>query len=612
MDGPIRAERWLTIAFLSAIAVHLAVVLSLPYFVAVDGAAHLGGAAAFWDSVLRGDSIVGRYAFIQLLPATNLIPDLPAGLLVMAIGPQLAEKLLIGGLIVGLPMATAYAVRGMAPSRWWLAFLVISLSFTFTLHYGFYPFCYGVLGLVIVMGYVVRNHARWTRRSAVVLTLLLTGTYAAHVLPFAVALLFLGLVAAFGILTTKDRTPQVLASRWGPAFLAALPGIALSCYLVAVGLLDQRTDLVTDGRSTVAPASSLLVQLKGALSRLRDVLSLGLGTVTFDVREVAFTMVLAGVLGAMLLLGLRRRTRSRAPRLEDAFLAFAVVVVAAIVVLPADANFAAGGSHLSQRLAPLPVFGLLLWLAAVDVEKTPGLVARRMPWLLAAVSVTASAGLLGLRLPCYIANSQRVEAYVSVAPCLATEATMVQVNLGRVSAGRTDPLTADTGRLASLRGGWDIGNIGAALPFFALRNRPETDPYRYLVLPGGSIERIPPAIDPAGYRASTPGKVDYVLVYGRPLATSETLMSASWQSLGAQLDADYAPVATSPDSMLEVYESRADPLASAGAAARARAGNACRPAALGRGSGFESPQPHNESSKNRLSVLIASPSLSFV
>jgi hypothetical protein len=359
----------------------------------------------------------------------------------------------------------------------------------------------------------------------------------------------------------------------------------LSCYVVVVGMLDRRTDLVLDGRGAVGATYPPLEQLKYYRSLLWDVLNLSLGTVTFDEREGRLTLAFALVLFAMLLLGLRRRVRSRALRFEDAFLLFGVVVVAAIVLLPRNANFGAGGSHFSQRLAPLPVLGLLLWLAAVDLGETPGPVARRMPWLLAVVSIAASAGLLGLRLPYYIANSQRAEAYVSVAPCLATEATMIQVNLGRVHAGRTDPFLAETGRLVSLRGGWDIGNIGAALPFFPLRNRPETDPYRYLVIPGGGVERTPPTIDPAGYAARTPGTLDYVLVYGRPVALSDTIESASWHSLSAQLDADYALVATSPDSMLEVYESRDDPLASAGAAARARAGDACPPAAPGQGSG---------------------------
>ncbi len=585
MYVPTRADRWLRIAFCWAIAVHLAVVLGLPYFVAVDGSTHLGGAMAFWDALFRADSIVNHYVFIRPLPATNLIPDLPAGLLAMAIGPQLAEKLLIGGFVVGLPVATAYAVRGVAPGRWWLAFLVIPVSFTFTLHYGFYPFCYGVLGLVIVMGYVVRHRARWTGRSTLVLTVLLTGTYMAHVLPFGIALLFIGLAATFAWLTSEPRASRVTAIRWAPAFLAALPGILLSCYLVVVGLLDERSKLVLDGRGAPGVELPPLTMLKYYLSQLRDTLNLSLGAVTFDEREGVLTLAIAVVLLALLLLGLRCRGRSREVRCEDAFLLFGIVVVAAIVILPRNGNFAAGGSHLSQRLALLPVFGLLLWVAAVDFGESPGFVVRRMPWLLAAVSIAASAGLLGLRFPTYVALSQRTEAYVSVAPCLATEATMIQVNLGRVHAGRTDPFLADTARLVSLRGGWDIGNIGAALPFFPMRNRPETDPYRYLVLPGGGVERTPPTIDPAGYEAMTPGTVDYVLVYGRPIAFPETIQSSTWRLLSNQLDADYALVATSPDSMLEVYESRDVTLASAGAVARARAGDLCRPAARVPGSG---------------------------
>ena len=224
-----------------------------------------------------------------------------------------------------LPVTTAYAVRGVAPGRWWLAFLVIPLSFTFPLHFGFYPFCYGVLGLVLVMGYVVRHRARWTWRATLVLAVLLTGTYMAHVLPFGVALLFIGIVATVGWLTSEARSLRASAAVWVRPCLAALPGIALTCSLVIIGLLDERTKLVLDGVGSVASGSpSLASSVSGVLILLRGVLSLGLGIVSFDIREYAATAALAALLLAMLLVALRRRARPVELRPEDAYLLFGV------------------------------------------------------------------------------------------------------------------------------------------------------------------------------------------------------------------------------------------------------------------------------------------------
>ena len=94
-----------------------------------------------------------------------------------------------------------------------------------------------------------------------------------------------------------------------------------------------------------------------------------------------------------------------------------------------------------------------------------------------------------------------------------------------------------------------------ALPFFQLRNRPETDPYRYLT-PDGSIEGTPPRIDPRAYQAATPGRVDYLIVAGRPVAEQQVLSAPSWLALDRQIEADFALVATSSDGYFELYGQR--------------------------------------------------------
>ena len=263
--------------------------------------------------------------------------------------------------------------------------------------------------------------------------------------------------------------------------------------------------------------------------------------------------VLAGLLAILTLVALAGRIRP--PRIErgDATLVFAFLVVLAIVVLPSGANFAAGGSHLGQRLALVPVVMLLMWLAGQDLA----IGQRRLDTVLAsvmiAVSIGVTVGLVAVRLPAYRAASDRLEGLAELIPCVRTDATMVQVNLGRDSAG--PKLVAETGRLTAAADGWDLGTIGAALPFFQLRNRAEIDPYRYLT-PDGSIEGTPPTIDPRGYETATSGRVDHVLVAGRPVAEPETLTAASWQALERQLRDDFELLVTSSDGYFELYGRR--------------------------------------------------------
>ena len=550
METRSRVDDLAVVAFAAVIVTHLALLVAVPYLATADGASHLGLAVGLWDTLIGGGGVVEDYAVLDFAPFTNLVPDVPMGLLARTIGAQMAEKLVVAGFVAGFPLAVAYAVRGVDPRRWWLAFAALPFSFPFVLHYGFYPFCYGLMGFVVVAGYVVRHRSGWTAREAAVLLVLLTLTYMAHVLPFGLAVAFIGIESLMDWVESGLRALPAVIRRWLPALAAATPGLVLTGLLVTVGLGDTQTDAITDGRFAGGGVSPL-VELIG-------VLSLSYGTVIFDLREAIVMAVLAGALAILTLIALVGRVRQ--PRIErnDATLVFALLVVLAVVVLPSGADFAAGGSHLGQRLSPVPVVMLLMWLAGQDLAiGRPRLDAVVRPAVIA-VSIAVTIGLVSVRLPTYQATSDQLEGLTDLIPCVRPDATVVQVNLGRELAGPNDRsahLDAEAGRLTAAADGWDLGNIGAALPFFQLRNLAETDPYRHLT-PDGSIEGTPPTIDPRAYEAATPGRVDYLLVAGRPFAEPEVLRAASWLALEGQLDEDFAHIATSSDGYFELYGHR--------------------------------------------------------
>ena len=150
---------------------------------------------------------------------------------------------------------------------------------------------------------------------------------------------------------------------------------------------------------------------------------------------------------------------------------------------------------------------------------------------------------------------------------------MAQVNLSRVElpSSRTDQIGNEAGRVTAITHGLDLGDAELGDHVHVVRYRPGLDPYRYLRQPGGLPSTAEPVIDPDGYAASTGGELDYILLFGRSNAAPETLASAEWQRLDAELANAYRRVAVADGGLLEVYERLGTPAADRGAARRAAA-----------------------------------------
>jgi len=214
-----------------------------------------------------------------------------------------------------------------------------------------------------------------------------------------------------------------------------------------------------------------------------------------------------------------------------------------------------------------PVYGLALWLATAE---SPGWSVRTgvAAWL------AASVALLLLRLPTTLRLSDAALQVESVAPCVASQSTMIQVNLSRLPAGalaRTDPFADEAGRVAAATHGHDLGSFEGAFGFFLFRNRPDNDAQRWLLTnPRGFL--VPPAVNLDAYRARPYGTVDYVIVVGRPGATQGTLMSPGWVLLQDQLRREYRRIALSSGALVEAWERVDGAVAAAGNARRGAAG----------------------------------------
>jgi hypothetical protein len=539
-----QSDRAVLVVLGFAVVAEIAFLLAIPRYVTVDGATHVGGAALLRDVLEGAGELHLRYVDVVPFPAPNLLPEIGLALAMLVLDPVAAEKLLQVVYVVVVPLALLYAVRSVRSGRDWIALLALPMTFTFAFQFGFYDFSFGVALFLVAAGYAWRHRDAPRRRVATMFGLLAILLYLTHVVAYAELVVFIGVVGAWRILRAGrvggSRTAAAAARSMLPVLVAALPSIALA----AVFFLAT---------ATATPAEFLPILLQAI-----GVLGLALGLVTTDRLEVLVAVGLALSLAGLLMAAVRVRARAGTHALDDddALLAYAVVALAIAIVAPASVR--SGGSYIPERLALFPVYGLALWLAAMEMPRWTLRIAAPA-WL------AVAAALLLLRLPTTLGLSAAAVEYESIAPCLALRSTMIQVNLALLPAGslaRTDPFTSETGRIAAATQSHDITHFEGALPFFVFRNRPTNDPYRWLFT--RPVYRLPPGVDLAAFGTRPAGIVDYVLVVGRQNATPGTLAAPGWTSLRDELNVGYRRVAVSAHGLVEAWERVDATLASAG------------------------------------------------
>ena len=131
----------------------------------------------------------------------------------------------------------------MNPSAGWAALVSLPFVVTFMLLYGFYDFCFAMVGALVAIGMAIRFRGRWTTRRVVGLAFVLVLTYAAHVVPLVMAVVVVATIAAVDTAGEWHHPQPASAANPGailrrtalPPLLAVLPVCALTVAFVASG-----------------------------------------------------------------------------------------------------------------------------------------------------------------------------------------------------------------------------------------------------------------------------------------------------------------------------------------------------------------------------------------
>jgi len=520
---PVAARRWDLLLAL-AVVVQAAALTAWPRVVTVDGPAHLASAAALLHA---GDLSHALYR-VDSSPVPNLLTTLLLAGLLTLFGPDGAERALVLGYALGLPLAMRYALRGVDPRAGWLALVAVPFVGGYLYTYGFYNLCLGLVGMLVVAGVALRQRSGWSVRSAAAAGLLLLATWTAHLLPLLVAGILVGVLALCRVLAARrGGLRAALTVHLLPPVLAGLPVLALTAVFTAES---------ADSRGAPVRTSSV-----GAL--LGGLLTLGRPLVAWTTREYVGSALVAVALLTLAVLCRPRRDRSP----ERAALALTGLLLTGWYLLSPD-RYGPEYGFLNDRLSLFPPLLLALWSAAPPPS-------RRLGRAAVVVLLVGATTLIGLRLPTEVRYQRDVAELLSVAPDVPRGSTLVALRLWRdAPAGpdarnrSRDPLRHEAGRIAVLRDAVDIGHYQAVTPAFPLRFRADTDPRRVIDPDLQGLQLVPPSVD----LAVGP---QVVLLVGRRRAAPDVLAAPPSVRLLGQLESSYRLVATSRRSgLVEVWQ----------------------------------------------------------
>jgi hypothetical protein len=533
--------------FAALLAAHLAPLVALPRLPTQDGPSHqaLAYALAVWD---EPEGALLRQWFVRtegLRPNACLFHVQAA--LIGIVDAATAEKILLGGYVVLLPLALLYAVRSVDGDSGFLAVLGFPFVYNFLTNLGFFNFGYGLAGYLLALGVLLRQRraAGWRRAWRIaVLGLLSLAVYLSHPVPLVVLVVSVITLGGWWAWRAARRhageTPTLAAAAREhllPPLLAVAPALALF-----VGFFDGRLDRPTRWEPFLASARQLFT--------LETLASL-------DRRTVWVAGALAAFLLWLVLDELRRRVdeaarRPGVARPAEGLLLLALVTAAMVFVSPDDV---AGGGFLVDRLTLFPPLVLVLWLAG-------GRWGLGLRWAVQGIAAGLAVTMLTLlwgswvevdrTLDDYRAAAERIEAgHVALPVAFAHQ---VADDSGAAVPYRVYPFVHALGYTAATRPIVHLGLYEGTSDLFPLRFRSELDPYLHLADPPGALNWAPPAVDLPGYEGRTGRRVDYVLVWLPDGAPAHA--AAQVRDLYRQLEEGYERDYVSPRGLAELWRRR--------------------------------------------------------
>ncbi len=536
--------------FVLLIVAHLLPILFFKYFPSQDGPAHLHNASVLREYSFPEHSIFREYYLLNKNLTPNWFTHLSLAGLMYIVPPLIAQKLLLSGYIILLPISIRYALYAIRPDAVFLSFLAFPFIYNYVLHMGFYNFSYSMAMFFFVVGYWLKHQNHFMLGRVITLSVLSLLLYFCHLFSLVTAYIAIALLTVW--LTILDLAPQVRQQKFNWRSFAQVlrmrvlvPLCAFLPTLILVVMFLSRKSTVNSDIDTSRPTWK-------HLSYLLSLHSL----VSFQKPEFLLSIALAGLFAAICLYVLVAKLAHRQINVWDGFL---LVVVAYVLMYFIAPDKMSGGGNIKQRLLLYPFFILMLWFGAQSYH---WLVKQRIQL----VAVGIALMLLGVHTIQYAELNSYLEEYVSGMHLIEPNTTLLPLSFsntghapdGKVLSDRVKPFSHASGYIAVQKKDVVVlTNYQAALDYFPILFRSQTNPFLHLSIGNNSskadwgIEAEPPRVDFLNYPQRTGGHVDYVLIW-QVLEGHRTLENT--KSIFKQLEEGYDLIYTSPQrGLMQLY-----------------------------------------------------------
>jgi hypothetical protein len=567
LPGGVAVRTWLSnrerLLFVALVGAQLLPLWIFHYFPSQDGPSHVANAQIIRQYGSASTGILREYYALNTSLTPNWFWHLVLSGLLSILPPATAEKVFLSGYVILLPVSVRYAITAARRQSAFLAVLAFPFVYNYLFHMGFYSFVYSLPIFFLFSGYLLRHSAEPSIRRNVAIAALSLLLYFSHLVALVAAYVEVVLLTVWpGIVRTMakvraDTSRELMIQTTERTIDYSLAVALLPTCLLALIFAVQ--DSISDSGSTISWAGG--PSLKTLILQLASMYSL----VSFDHREIWFACLLAGlfgvVVGFLVLSGQLRR--SSGPGL----MFFVLAAVYALIAITSPEAIA-GGSYIRDRMYLFPYFALILGLALGNYAFP--LSVRRV---IQVTSIVVTMGLLISHAYTYAEIGTYLDEYLSGMNLVEKNSTVLPVYFsqrgdapgGSTLALRVNPFASAAGYIAVQRDVVDLGNYEAGQrTYFPAVFRPQLNPGTYLIFepPPASPEEVGPTTDldliwqPArvemlAYAEQTPGRVDYVLLWGM---RDRQRRKRTTQALFRQLDEGYELIYTSPRwGLMQLY-----------------------------------------------------------
>lgn len=473
-------------------------------------------------------TVVDDYYHLVTAPVPNLASTVLPAIFLFFLPLELAQRALVLCLVLGLALATRFAVGSFRPDDRGMAILVLPLVYSFIFQLGFIGFLYGLVLYLFLIGLWVRWWDRWTPLRILAFVPLAILTFLAHAVPLIV--LFVTLFVLSFHRAVARSSPSVLLP-----LLTFAPALGMVAWFTRSPIFEQP---VMIPQTAFRPTDLALVYC-------------------FDGREAWVSLAILVLFAGLAAHGTSRRAERPDEASDGLWMAFFAMV--AMYGLARDPM--GEGSFLKPRLVLFPFLVLIL---AVAARPAAGWMRRGIPAAVLALALLH----LPLVLTQYRAHDRALREIISLRDSIEEGSTVLPLcfyswredSEGRPGSSRIQAYLHAGAWLSADRDVVNLRNYSAPFWQFPVRYLPERDPYRYLS-PAEKDFQYHSRMNFTTYAERTGSKIDYVVLWG---LEPDQEAHPGIRSLVNTVAAGWDLIRVSPGGRARLYRAKVDDPAGGG------------------------------------------------